>query len=29
VKVDYVIQRNQSATIAAPNLFNVGLGWWF
>jgi hypothetical protein len=29
VKVDYVIQRNQSATIDAPNLFNVGLGWWF
>ena len=29
VKVDYVIQRNQSATIAAPDLFNVGLGWWF
>lgn len=29
VKVDYVIQRNRSATIAAPDLFNVGLGWWF
>ena len=29
VKFDYVIQRNRSATIAAPDLFNVGLGWWF
>jgi hypothetical protein len=29
VKVDYAIVRNQSATVAAPNSFNVGLGWWF
>lgn len=29
VKVDYSIVRNQSSTIAAPNSFNVGLGWWF
>jgi hypothetical protein len=29
IKMDYVIQRNQSAVIAAPNAFNVGLGWWF
>ena len=29
VKVDYAIVRNQSRTIAAPNAFNVGLGWWF
>jgi hypothetical protein len=29
VKVDYAFVRNQSATIAAPNSFNVGLGWWF
>jgi hypothetical protein len=29
VKVDYTIQRNRSATIAAPNSFNLGLGWWF
>lgn len=29
LKVDYVIQRNQSPTLRAPNAFNVGLGWWF
>src|SRR5206468_10136769 len=29
VKVDYVWLRNQSAVVAAPNSFNVGLGWWF
>ena len=29
IKVDYVHQRNQSATIHAPRSFNVGLGWWF
>lgn len=29
VKVDYVIQRNRSTTVDAPNAFNVGLGWWF
>jgi hypothetical protein len=29
IKVDYSIIRNQSSVIAAPNSFNVGLGWWF
>jgi len=29
VKVDYVVQRNQSSVVKAPNSFNVGLGWWF
>lgn len=29
VKADYAVVRNRSATIAAPNSFNVGLGWWF
>ncbi len=29
VKVDYIIQRNRSAVIRAPNSFNLGLGWWF
>ena len=29
VKVDYSIVRNRSSVIAAPNSFNVGLGWWF
>ena len=29
VKVDYTVLRNRSAVIAAPNSFNVGLGWWF
>jgi hypothetical protein len=29
IKVDYAVVRNQSATIKAPNSFNVGLGWWF
>jgi hypothetical protein len=29
VKMDYSIVRNKSTTIAAPNSFNVGLGWWF
>lgn len=29
IKVDYVRQRNQSSTLAAPNAFNIGLGWWF
>ncbi len=28
VKVDYSIVRSR-ASIAAPNSFNVGLGWWF
>ena len=29
VKVDYVIARNQSTVVRAPNGLNVGLGWWF
>jgi hypothetical protein len=29
IKVDYSILRSQSSVIAAPNSFNVGLGWWF
>ena len=29
VKVDYSIVRNRSTVIAAPNSFNIGLGWWF
>jgi hypothetical protein len=29
LKVDYVHQRNKSATITAPSSFNIGLGWWF
>jgi hypothetical protein len=29
VKVDYTWLRNRSTTIAAPNSFNLGLGWWF
>ena len=29
LKIDYSIVRNQSSTIAAPNSFNIGLGWWF
>jgi hypothetical protein len=29
IKVDYVVQRNGSAIITAPNSFNIGLGWWF
>ena len=29
IKMDYVTQRNRSAVIAAPNSFNLGLGWWF
>jgi len=29
IKVDYVVQRNQSNTIPSPNSFNIGLGWWF
>jgi DtxR family Mn-dependent transcriptional regulator len=29
VKVDYSIVGNESSVIAAPNSFNVGLGWWF
>lgn len=29
VKLDYIIARNKSAVVEAPNSFNVGLGWWF
>jgi hypothetical protein len=29
IKLDYSIVRNKSSVIAAPNSFNVGLGWWF
>jgi len=29
LKVDYTIQRNQSALHAGPRSFNIGLGWWF
>ena len=29
VKVDYVVLRNQSDVVEAPNSFNIGLGWWF
>ena len=29
VKVDYVVARNQSGVIRAPNALNIGLGWWF
>ena len=29
VKVDYVVGRNRSTVVQAPNSFNVGLGWWF
>jgi hypothetical protein len=29
IKVDYVRQRNQSRILAAPDAFNIGLGWWF
>ncbi len=29
VKVDYNVLRNRSAVIQAPNVVNIGLGWWF
>ncbi len=29
IKADYVVARSRSTTIAAPNSFNLGLGWWF
>ncbi len=29
LKFDYGILRNQSAFVKAPNIFNVGIGWWF
>jgi hypothetical protein len=28
-KVDYTVLRSRSASITAPNSFNIGLGWWF
>ena len=27
--VDYSVMRNRSQVVAAPNTFNIGLGWWF
>ncbi|MEW6322280.1 MAG: hypothetical protein AB1635_14470 [Acidobacteriota bacterium] len=29
IKVDYVMERNQSSVFKAPRSFNIGLGWWF
>lgn len=29
VKADYIVVRNQSSVVSAPNSFNLGLGWWF
>ena len=29
VKLDYIVARNKSEVVPAPNSFNVGLGWWF
>lgn len=29
LKADYVWLRNRSASVASPNSFNIGLGWWF
>jgi hypothetical protein len=29
VKVDYIVARNKSEVLPAPNSFNIGLGWWF
>ena len=29
VKADYSVVRNRSTVLAAPNSFNLGLGWWF
>ena len=29
VKIDYSLVRNRSTVIEAPNVFSVGLGWWF
>jgi hypothetical protein len=29
VKADYIVQRNRSDLVRAPNSFNAGLGWWF
>jgi hypothetical protein len=29
VKVDYIVARNRSGVVKAPDSFNLGLGWWF
>jgi len=29
LKFDYTVLRNQSFFFKAPNLFNLGIGWWF
>jgi hypothetical protein len=29
VKIDYTVQRNESAIVPGVRSFNVGLGWWF
>jgi hypothetical protein len=29
VKFDYSILRSESGTVTAPDVFNIGLGWWF
>lgn len=29
IKADFVIQRNRSEALRAPNSFNLGIGWWF
>jgi hypothetical protein len=29
VKFDYIVQRNRSRLVDAPNSVNLGLGWWF
>ena len=29
VKLDYIVARNKSEVVPAPNSLNVGLGWWF
>ncbi len=29
LKFDYTVLRNQSTFIGAPNLINLGIGWWF
>jgi hypothetical protein len=29
VKADYTVGSNDSAVVAAPKAFSVGLGWWF
>jgi hypothetical protein len=29
VKFDYIVQRNRSRLVDAPNSINAGLGWWF